>query len=158
MKILFIILTMPLTLMSCAQLNYQKEEPRFPRFHNQDELEIEKEKINLSHLKNLPLYDRLSWPKTTPDLPKESQEKLYSFIAKNMSIKKALKLFSKSYGLNILLDKDIQGEISVEFYQLPFNQAMSALLDSLDFYWQIDRNLIRVRSWKHGNLVLTIFD
>ncbi len=92
----------------------------------------------------IPLYDRIAWPKTTAVAP--VTEKLYTFAAKNISINEALKLFSRAYKLNLIIDQDVQGTINVEFHELPFNQAMSALLSSHGYYWQRQGDLIKVRS------------
>lgn len=121
----------------------QKESQIFPRFHK----EIIN-KPNLDELKKLNLHSRLSYPKAKLDLSVKTKEKLYSFEAKSISIRKALKLFAKAYNLNLLADNDISGEISVSFKNLAFDQSMTALLGALGFYWEEENRLIRVRSWQ----------
>jgi MSHA type pilus biogenesis protein MshL len=132
-----------MSLFSCAIYQPREEQNDFPRFHP-----LPEKKVDLSHLSEIPVALRTAWPEVKDTIPLETQEELYSFIAEDMPINKAIELFSRSYGLNILADKDVVGSISVNFHSLPFEQAMSALLSSMGYYWQKDNQLIRVRSWE----------
>ncbi len=95
-------------------------------------------------LRPIPLLDRIVWPSQTSVAP--VAEKLYTYSAKNIGIDQALKLFGKAYQLNLVIDQDVRGNINVEFHNLSFDQAMSALLDAHGYYWQRQDNLVRVRS------------
>ena len=88
------------------------------------------------------------FPKQNGSLPIQAQETLYSFTAKSLPIQKALEAFATAYDLNILVDKDVSGEINIDFKKLGFDQAMTALLGSLGYYWELNDDLIRVRSWQ----------
>ncbi len=132
-----------ISLFSCSLYQPKESQSEFPRFHA-----LPEEKIDLSHLKNLPLSLRVAWPQTEEAIPAKADEELYSFVAENMPIGKAVELFARSYDLNMLVDNDVTGNISINFRSLPFNQAMSALLSSMGYYWQSNNNLIRVRSWE----------
>ena len=114
----------------------------FPRFHPKEKIT----KFNIE--KSLSLRSRLSWPNQKTELPVQTNEKLYSFKANKMAVRQAIKMFAKAYDLNILLDNDISGEINVSFNDLSFNQAMTAILGSLGYYWEKDGNLINVKSWE----------
>jgi len=131
-----------LTLFGCTSLPGSKQSTNFPRFHDKP---VEKLVLDLAPL---PLSERLAYPSEQPQLPEKTKEKVYSFVAKDMPLEKAVELFSKAYQLNILTDKDVSGKINIEFHNLPFEQAMQALLGSLGYYWKIDNNLIRIRSWE----------
>ena len=138
-----VILTFGLLITSCSLLEKKEKEDVFPRFHKKSV-----EKPNLENLNKIKLHSRLSYPTIQAKLPVETQEKLYSFEAKSIPVKKALKLFAKAYNLNLLADNDVNGEITVSFNNLAFEQSMTALLGSLGFYWEEKENLIRVRSWQ----------
>jgi len=131
-----------LTLFACSSLPGSKQSASFPRFHDKP---IEKLALDLAPL---PVSERIAYPAEQSRLPEKTKEKLYSFIAKDMSLEKAVALFSKAYQLNILTDKDVNGKINIEFHDLPFEQAMQALLGSLGYYWKVENNLIRIRSWE----------
>ena len=95
----------------------------------------------------LPLSARLAMPASETDrLPTQATEQLYSFFARDFPIDQVLALFARAYKLNIVVDRDVNGVINVEFHDLPFDQAMEAMLGSLGYYWERDGGLVRVRS------------
>src|ERR1043166_8930935 len=60
---------------------------------------------------------------------------LFSFRADKVPIKEALALFARANHLNIVPDLDIQGDVTVEFQDLPLDVAMQALLDASGYYF-----------------------
>ena len=113
--------------------------------------EDEKKIVFPSSIENnpIPLKHRLLWSHTnqakTKILPHEP-ELLYTFSAKGLPIDKTLELFAKANALNIVIDKDVVGEVNVNFNNLNFQQAMSAILDSFGYYWTRQDNLVFVKS------------
>ena len=97
-------------------------------------------------IKPLALQDRIAWPESAAVLPAVTAEKLYTFATKDISLEQALKLFAQAYKLNIIVHPDVKGTINVNFHDLPFAQAMSALLNSHGYYWEKQGELIHVRS------------
>ena len=94
-----------------------------------------------------PISTRLVMPGSDTDrLPPQATEQLYSFFARDFPIDQVLALFARAYKLNIVVDKDVTGSINVEFHDLPFEQAMEAMLGSLGFHWERDGGLVRVRA------------
>ena len=91
---------------------------------------------------------RQSWPEDRDVVPEKTKERLFTFQARDLPIKRALKLFSEAYRLNLIVDDDIAGEIDADFRDLPFDEAMRALLDTRGYYWTRKGNLIHVRSWE----------
>lgn len=71
---------------------------------------------------------------------------LFSFRADAVPIKQALALFARANHLNIVPDLDIEGEVTVEFENLPLDVAMQALLDANGYYFVRDNGLLRVRN------------
>lgn len=70
----------------------------------------------------------------------------FSFRAEAVPIKQALALFARANHLNIVPDLDIQGEVTVEFEDLPLDVAMQALLEANGYYFVQDGRLLRVRN------------
>ena len=97
-------------------------------------------------IESFALSDRLAWPDTSPIMPLVSAEKLYTFVAKDLPIHQAVKLFAQAYNINLIVSQDVVGMVNVEFHNLPFNQAMAALLNSNGYYWEEEDGLILVRS------------
>ncbi|MBK8477547.1 MAG: secretin N-terminal domain-containing protein [Opitutaceae bacterium] len=71
---------------------------------------------------------------------------LFSFRADAVPIKQALALFARANNLNIVPDLDVEGEVTVEFRDLPLDFAMQALLDANGYYFVQDGRLLRVRN------------
>ena len=70
----------------------------------------------------------------------------FSFRADNVPIKQALALFARANHLNIVTDLDIQGDVTVEFQDLPLDVAMQGMLDASGYYFVQDGGLLRVRN------------
>jgi MSHA type pilus biogenesis protein MshL len=83
--------------------------------------------------------------KVTP--PTEPQ-KLFSFSARDLEVRDALALFARNNELNIVPDPDIAGQITVDFRNLTLDKSMEAILDTFNYYAEIDGGLIRVRKTK----------
>ena len=72
-------------------------------------------------------------------------EPLYSFHSVGVPIEDALRLFARDNELNLVLDRDLEGDLTIDFSRLPLNSALDALLDAHGYGWQIDGRLIRIR-------------
>ncbi len=92
------------------------------------------------------LQDRIAWPALQTIIPEAAREKLYTFAGEELELRQALELFGEAYALNIVIDEEIVGTVNVDFRDLPFSQAMSALLDSRGYYFTREGDLIHVRS------------
>jgi len=79
-------------------------------------------------------------------IPAVVPSSLFSFRADAVPIKQALALFARANNLNIVPDLDIEGDVTVEFRDLPLDLAMSALLDANGYYLVQDGRLLRVRN------------
>ncbi|MGR3178348.1 MAG: type II secretion system protein GspD [Candidatus Anammoxibacter sp.] len=79
---------------------------------------------------------------------KKEPEKLYKFRAQRMDIVTALRLFARSNNLNIVIDHDVEGKISVDFSGLPFKSAIEAIVESEGYYWKQEGLLIRVSKFE----------
>ena len=73
---------------------------------------------------------------------------LYSFRAQELPVLDALALFARSNQLNIVAGPEITGTITVDFHNLPLEQAMSAILEAHGYYWEHHQNLIQVKQFK----------
>jgi len=94
----------------------------------------------------LPVADRIAWPTPEPVVPAQASEPLYTFAADDLPLRRALELFGEAYALNMVIDEEVVGTVNVDFKDLPFAYAMSALLDSKGYYFTRQENLIHVKS------------
>lgn len=83
--------------------------------------------------------------KRTPPIP---VAKLYAFSAKDLDVKDALALFARSNDLNIVPDPDITGQVTVDFRNLTLDKSMDAILDTFNYFAEVDGGLIRVKKTK----------
>ncbi|MGV7230021.1 MAG: type II secretion system protein GspD [Nitrospirales bacterium] len=73
---------------------------------------------------------------------------LYSFRAQELPLLDALALFARSNQLNIVAGPEITGAVTVDFHNLPLEQAMSAILEAHGYYWEHHQDLIQVKQFK----------
>lgn len=73
---------------------------------------------------------------------------LYSFRAQELPLLDALALFARSNQLNIVAGPEITGTVTVDFHNLPLEQAMSAILEAHGYYWEHHQDLIQVKQFK----------
>ena len=76
------------------------------------------------------------------------------FRADNLDLKTALALFASQNDLNIVVDNDVEGLVTLDVHNLPLDQMMDALLDAGDCSWSEDNGLIRVRNTETGTYVV----
>ena len=110
--------------------------------------------VTVAQPPKIALSNRLAYPDDSAITPDATTGRLYSFVAQNLPIQQALQVFREAYQLNIVVDNDVGGTITAEFHNLPFDQAMEALLDSLGLYWEREQALIRVKSWQTKSFVI----
>ena len=77
-----------------------------------------------------------------------TDDKLYSFSARDLEVQDALALFARNNDLNIVPDPEVSGKVTVDFRNLTLEKSMEAVLDTFGYYAEIDRGLIRVRKIK----------
>jgi len=70
---------------------------------------------------------------------------VFSFRADELPLDEALRLFSRANHLNIVLEPEIDGMVTVDFHDLALGEAMAALLNMHGYYWEKDGGVIFVR-------------
>lgn len=83
-----------------------------------------------------------------PEIVQTEEPDLYSFIANDLAIEEACKLFGEMYDLNIVVEQDVKGTVSVELKDLPFSEIMESLLGASGYYWERRGNIVYVKSWE----------
>lgn len=67
---------------------------------------------------------------------------------KNMNILDVLRLIAEQSGLNIVASRNIHGTVTVKLQNVQIKDALEAILDSNNFTYIIDGNIIRVYSYQ----------
>jgi MSHA type pilus biogenesis protein MshL len=118
-----------------------QQEREFPRYHDPETWPGSAlVPIDLS------ASQRLSFPQPVAEQLDKDTDVLYSFVINNLPVKEGLRMFARAYDLNIMSDEDVTGVLDVEFRDMPLEKALSFMLGSLDYYWEENDGVIRVRS------------
>lgn len=70
--------------------------------------------------------------------------KLYSFRATGQSVRNALSQLATAYKLNVVVDQDVDGLVTVDLKELPLEKVLEAILEPLGLAWQWQDGLLRV--------------
>ncbi len=70
--------------------------------------------------------------------------KLYSFRATGQSVRLALSQLATAYKLNIVVDQDVDGQVTVDLKDLPLEKVLEAVLEPLGLAWTWQDGLLRV--------------
>ncbi|MEO1575117.1 MAG: secretin N-terminal domain-containing protein [Pseudomonadota bacterium] len=74
--------------------------------------------------------------------------KTYDFVADDLPLARACRLFGQTYGLNMVIDAEVQGNVSVELRDLPFEDIMRSLLSAHGYFWERRGNVVYVKAWQ----------
>jgi len=100
-----------------------------------------KQKTDIHNLKKrFNIKNRMSLSTTS----KEITEKKYRFEVEDVDIHVALREFANKYQLNIFIEQEIEGNISVDFKDISLKKAMTLMLGSHDYFWTWNNDLIHV--------------
>jgi MSHA biogenesis protein MshL len=83
---------------------------------------------------------------TTEAPPMAPDRDLYSFKATDLELKAALAIFARANNLNIVPDREVTGQVTLDVRDLPLNKLMQSLLEAHDYVWENEDGLIRVRA------------
>jgi MSHA type pilus biogenesis protein MshL len=70
--------------------------------------------------------------------------KLYSFRATGQPVRLALSQLATAYKLNIVVDQDVEGLVTVDLNELPLEKVLEAVLEPVGLAWQWQDGLLRV--------------
>jgi MSHA type pilus biogenesis protein MshL len=75
---------------------------------------------------------------------KKVPEKLYSFFARDANIQEVLLTFSKESELNIVIDPELSGKVTIDLKRATLQEALQAILSPLGWTYKIDGRFIRI--------------
>ena len=87
------------------------------------------------------LIDRL--PQATEEVPVLAR-KVFTYRARNLPVEQAMAQFAATYGVNVVVDNDVQASITVDFRNLSLDKALEALLETNGLSWEWNEGLLRV--------------
>jgi MSHA type pilus biogenesis protein MshL len=75
---------------------------------------------------------------------KKLPEKLYSFFARDANIQEVLLAFSRESELNIVMDPELNGKVTIDLKRVNLKEALDAILTPLGLAYRIDGKFIKV--------------
>jgi len=75
---------------------------------------------------------------------KKVPEKLFSFFARDASMQDVLLAFSRESDLNIVIDPEVSGKVTIDLKRVTLREALDAILFPLGWTYQIDGRFIRI--------------
>ncbi len=75
---------------------------------------------------------------------KKVPEKLFSFFARDASIQDVLLSFSRESELNIIIDPELSGKVTIDLKRVTLSEALEAILSPLGWTYQLEGRFIRI--------------
>jgi len=75
---------------------------------------------------------------------KKVPEKLFSFFARDASIQDVLLAFSRESDLNIVIDPEVSGKVTIDLKRVTLREALDAILFPLGWTYRIDGRFIQI--------------
>jgi MSHA type pilus biogenesis protein MshL len=75
---------------------------------------------------------------------KKVPERLYSFFARDASIHDVLLAFSRESELNIVMDPELSGKVTIDLKRVTLKEALDAILSPLGWNYRMDGKFIKV--------------
>lgn len=152
MKRLFIVLCASMILAGCASASHKQKESLSYQKATHGESRITKVIVGdkeIGEIKALPpVKAKSSSQFAAKKLVKKKLIKdrmMYGFSAKAQDIRIALSAFAEKYNLNIIIDKEVKGEVTVSFNNVTLREALDSILNSSGYYAVFSGNIIKVK-------------
>ena len=127
---------------SLRKTNWQDHEKQIKKDNKQKR---EKNKANMAELqKSFNVKNRMSLGTASSNLPLKLATKSFSFKTEDVDIRSALREFANKYELDVFIDRDIEGDITVDFQNLSLKKAMTLILGKHNYFWEWNNDLIRI--------------
>jgi MSHA type pilus biogenesis protein MshL len=78
------------------------------------------------------------------EVAKKVPEKLFSFFARDASIQDVLLAFSRESDLNIVIDPEVSGKVTIDLKRVTLREALDAILFPLGWTYRIDGRFIQI--------------
>jgi MSHA type pilus biogenesis protein MshL len=75
---------------------------------------------------------------------KKVPEKLYSFFARDANVQDVLLAFSRESELNIIIDPELSGKVTIDLKRVTLREALDAILSPLGRIYSIDGKFIKI--------------
>jgi MSHA biogenesis protein MshL len=87
---------------------------------------------------------------------KKVPDKLYTLFARDANVEEVLLAFSKESELNIVIDRELSGKVTIDLKGVTLKEALDAILSPLGWTHQIDGKFIRISRPQMETRVFTL--
>ena len=87
---------------------------------------------------------------------KTAPEKRYSFYARDASVHDVLLAFSKESELNIVIDPELAGKVTIDLKRVTLKEALDAILSPLGWVYQINGKFIKISRPQMDTRIFTL--
>lgn len=78
------------------------------------------------------------------EIESSPQSKYYSMELRNVDLKDLIRILAHDYKLNIIMDKNISGEVTASFKEVTLNEALDSILYTHGYALKKEGNILRV--------------
>jgi len=87
---------------------------------------------------------------------KKAEEKLFSFFARDANVEDVLLAFSKESDLNLVIDPELKGKVTIDLKRVTLKEALEAILTPLGWSFQIEEKFIKIHRPKMETRLFTL--
>lgn len=87
---------------------------------------------------------------------KKVPEKLYTLSARDADVQEVLLAFSRESELNIVMDPELSGKVTIDLKRVTLKEALDAILSPLGWAYQIDAKFIRLSRPQRETRIFTL--
>jgi MSHA biogenesis protein MshL len=87
---------------------------------------------------------------------KKTEEKLFSFFARDANVEDVLLAFSKESDLNLVIDPELKGKVTIDLKRVTLKEALEAILTPLGWSFQIEEKFIKIHRPKMETRLFTL--
>ena len=87
---------------------------------------------------------------------KKTEEKLFSFFARDANVEDVLLAFSRESDLNLVIDPELKGKVTIDLKRVTLKEALEAILTPLGWSFQIEEKFIKIHRPKMETRLFTL--
>ena len=84
------------------------------------------------------------YPYLEPEIKKPIIKKTFDLSTRDQDVVDTLMLIAQAANMNLVFEEAVEGTVTVSFEKLTIDQALTYILEPLNYWWEITENTIRV--------------
>lgn len=88
--------------------------------------------------------------------PRKTEERVFSFFARDVHVEDVLLAFSRESDLNVVLDPELKGKVTIDLKGVTLQEALEAILTPLGWTFTIEEKFIKIHRPKMDTRLFTL--